>query len=200
MLYYDNISPAVMELTWNMLSITMLPCSIGGNCLLALDECGLPTEEQSTPVEYTASAISLVARIAMASVMNSRTDNVTSSVAVTCRFAPNRMAASVLWHVQRKVLCARFGVAATVVALSSGTDADDSGTTANVNDGNGRWCRSVMWCWYGGRVGGSGCTGVAAKKSGYEMTAASPWSTGMHMSDVTFGSREGGFLCTRRVA
>jgi len=40
--------------------------------------------------------------------------------------------------VQRKVLCARFGVAATVVALSSGADADVSGTTANVKDGTGR--------------------------------------------------------------
>jgi len=126
-----------------MLSITMFPCSMGGNCLFALDECGLPTKEPSTPVEYTTSVISFVARIAMDSVMNSRTDNVTSSVAITRRFAPNRMATVVLWHVQRKVLCVRFGAAATVVALSSGSDAVDSGTTANVNDGIWRGCRSL---------------------------------------------------------
>lgn len=184
-----------MELTWNMLSITVLPCSIGGNCLLALDERGFLTKEPSTPVEYTTSAISLDARIAMDNAINSRTDNVTSSVAATCRFTPNRMATGVLWHVQCKVLCARFGVATTVVALSS----DDSGTTANVNDGIGRCCRSVRCRWYCGRVGGSGCTGVAAKKSKYEMTAVSLWLAGMHMINMWFGGGEGDRLFTSRV-
>lgn len=185
-----------MELTWNMLSITMLPCSIGGNCLLVLYECRLPTKVPSTPVEYTTSAINLDAKIAMDNVMNNRIDNVTSSVAVTCLFSANRMATGVLWHVQRKVLCVRFGVAATVVALSS----DDSGTTANVNDGIGRCCRRVRWRWCGGRVGGRGCTGVAANKSKYEMTAASRWPAGMHMSDVRFRGGEWDRLYTSRVA
>lgn len=185
-----------MELTWNMLSITMLPCSIGGNCLLVLCDCRLPTKVPSTPVEYTTSAISLDAKIAMDNVMNSRTDNVTSLVALACLFSPNRMATGVLWHVQRKVLGAGFGVAATVVALSS----DDSGTTANVNDGIGRCCRSVRWRWCGGRVGGRGCIGVAANKSKYEMTAASSWLVGMHMFDVRFRGGEWGRLFTSHVA
>lgn len=185
-----------MELTWNILSITILPCSIGGNCLLALYERGLVTEEPSTLAEYMASAISLDARIAMDSAMNSRMDNVTSSVAVKRRFTLDRMAAGVLWHVQRKALCALFGGAATVVALSSG--AVDSGTT--VSDGIGRCCQSLRWRWYGGRVGGSGCTGVTAKISAYEMTAVSPWSTGMHISKALSVRWVGGRLCTRRVA
>lgn len=72
----------------------------------------------------------------MDSEMNSRMDNVTSSVAVVRRFTLDRMAAGVLWHVQRKVL---FGVVVTVVAVSS--RAVDSGTA--VNDGIGRCCRCL---------------------------------------------------------
>jgi len=169
-----------------MLSITMLPCSIGGNCLLSLYDRSFSTNLPSTPVEYTASAISLDASIEMDSAMNSRTDNVTSSEAVTRRFTPDCMATDVLWHVQHKIPCARFGTAVTIVALSSGADADDSGTAANVSDGIGRCCRSRWWRWYGGRVGGIGCIGVAAKISAYEMIATSPWSTGMHMSKAPY--------------
>lgn len=97
-----------------MLSITMLPCSIGGNCLLALheDDCSA-TSAPATPLVNTTPATRLDDQTTMNSVTNSRTDSVTLSAAAVGRRSPKRMAAGILWHMERSTVCrARFGAGA----------------------------------------------------------------------------------------